>query len=213
MEQLLGGAAQPVSAPMTPEEDVSPEEMAAYIDDRLSAKERASVEARLARSPELRAELVEASRIVAAADASPTRRSSPWKSAGILVAAAAAVIGIVVVPNRNRDSRPSTAPAERRVEAEDGGRVTLWSPADHGIVPVSTANFSWRSEGDASYRITVADSTGATVWTALIPDTTATLPLSVKLLPGNHYYWYVDALRLDGSSNTSGPRSFTVGPE
>ncbi len=213
MEQLLGGAEQLVSALMTPKEDISPEEMAAYIDDRLSGEERASVEARLARSPDLRAELVAATRITAAARASTRRRSSAWKATAMLVAGVAAVIAVVVVPNRNRDPRPSAAPAERRAEAEDGGRVNLLAPMDAAIVPLASANFAWRSEGDASYRITLADATGATVWTTLTTDTTATLPATVLLRPGNHYYWYVDALRIDGSSIASGPRSFTTGPQ
>ena len=210
MEQLFGEAEQPVSALVT-EETISPEEMAAYIDDRLSGEERASVEARLARNPDLRAELIEASRIVAAADASTPRRSSTWKSAGILVAAAAAVIAVIVVPNRNRDSRPSTPPAERRIDSEDGGRVSLLAPVDAGSLPLASAKFAWRTEGDASYRITIADSTGATIWTVVTSDTTATLPSNIRLRQGNHYYWFVDALRIDGSSITSGPRSFTAG--
>jgi anti-sigma factor RsiW len=210
MEQLLRGAEQPVSAVMTPEEDISAEEMAAYIDDRLSSEERASVEARLAQNPDLRAELVAATRIVSAPDSAKSRRAFPWKAAGVLAAAAAAVVLVVVVPSRNRDFRPSPAPAERRAEAEDGGRVNLLGPGDAAIVPVASANFAWHSEGDASYRITIADATGATVWTALTSDTTATLPATIVLRPGNHYYWYVDALRIDGSSIASGPRSFTT---
>ena len=195
---------------MTPKEDISPEEMAAYIDDRLSAEERASVEARLARSRDLRAELVAATRIAAAAEGATPRRSSFWKATGTLAAAAAAVITLLVIPYRNRDPRPTGPPTERRAQAEDGGRVGLVSPVDAGLVPLASANFAWRSEGDASYRITIADSTGATVWTAVTRDTTATLPATTLLRPGNHYYWYVDALRIDGSSITSGPRSFTT---
>src|SRR5436305_15144966 len=103
MEQLLRGADQTQSAAMTPEDDISAEEMAAYIDDRLSSEERASVEARLAQNPDLRAELVATSRIVSAGDAATPRRSFPWKAAGVLTAAAAAVVLVVVVPIRNRD--------------------------------------------------------------------------------------------------------------
>ena len=197
----------------TPEGDISPEEMAAYIDDRLSGEERASVEARLARSPDLRAELVAATRITAAAEDSKARRSSAWRGTGILVAAAAAVFAIIVVPNRNRDFRAGTAPAERRVEAENGGTINLLAPANAGVLPLASARFAWRSEGDASYRITIADSTGSTVWTTLTTDTTATLPSTVLLRPRAQYYWYVDALRIDGSSITSGPRSFTTSPQ
>ncbi len=194
---------------MTPEEDISSGQMAAYIDGRLSGEERASVEARLARSPDLREELVAATRLAAVADASTARRSSFWKPAGVLVAAAAAVIAVMIIPNRTRDLRPHTAPSERRIGAEDAGRVNLLAPSDAGTLPVASADFVWRSEGDASYRITIADSTGATVWTALTTDTTAMIPPTIRLRPGNHYYWYVDALRIDGSSVTSGPRSFT----
>lgn len=210
MEQLLRGADQTLSAVMTPEEDISAEEMAAYIDDRLSSGERASVEARLAQSPDLRAELVAATRIVSAPDAAKSRRPFPWKMASALAAAAAAVVLVVVIPNRNPDSRQSPSPAERRAEAEDGGRVNLLGPRDAAVVPIASARFGWQSEGDASYRITIADATGATIWTTLTSDTTVTVPATITLRPGNHYYWYVDALRIDGSSITSGPRSFTT---
>jgi len=209
MEQLLRGAEQPVSAVMTPEEDISAEEMAAYIDDRLSSDERASVEARLARNPERRAELVEATRIVSQADLAKSRRHFPWKWAGVLAAAAAAVI-LVVLPNRHSDSLQPPSPAERRAAGEDGGRVNLLGPGDAAVVPIASARFAWQSEGDASYRITIADATGATIWTTLTSDTTVVLPASIVLRPGQHYYWYVDAMRIDGSSITSGPRSFTT---
>ena len=198
---------------MSPEDDISPEEMAGYIDGRLSGEERATVEARLARSPDLRAELVEATRISASAEAVRPRRSSAWKATGILLFAAAAVIAVIVVPKGNRNLRRSAAPAERRIEAEDGGRVSLLTPIDAGTLPSASANFIWRSEGDASYRITVADATGGTVWTALTKDTMATVPPTVQLRPGKTYYWYVDALRSDGSSISSGPRSFTSGAQ
>src|SRR5438105_3001947 len=122
MEQLLRGADQTQSAAMTPEEDISAEEMAAYIDDRLASEERASVERRLAQNPDLRAELVAATRIVSAPDSAKSRRFIPWKAAGVFAAAVAAMVLVVVLPNRNRDSRPSPVPAERRAEAEDGGR-------------------------------------------------------------------------------------------
>ena len=40
--------------------------------------------------------------------------------------------------------------------------MSLLGPANAVVVPVASANFAWRSEGDASYRITIADATGAT---------------------------------------------------
>jgi hypothetical protein len=209
MEQPLYEGERAVPGSMTPDEDISSEEMAAYIDGRLSGEARASVEARLAGSPDLRAELVAATRLAAAHDSRP-RRSSFWTPAAVFVAAAAAVIAVIVVPNRNRDLRPHTAPSERRIGAEDAGRVNLLAPADAGTLPVASADFAWRAEGDASYRITIADSTGATIWTALTTDTTAIMPPTIRLHPGNRYYWYVDALRIDGSSVASGPRSFTT---
>ena len=209
MEQNLCDAEQPVSKSMSPEDDISPEEMAGYIDDRLSGEERASVEARLARNPDLRAELVEATRISASAESSRPHRSTAWKATGVLLFAAAAVLAVSVVPKGNRNLRPNAAPPERRIEAEDGGRVSLVTPRDAGTLQPASASFVWRSEGDASYRITIADATGGTVWTALTKDTIATVPPTVQLRPGKTFYWYVDALRSDGSSIASGPRSFT----
>lgn len=211
MEQQLREPQQPASVVTTPEENISPEEMAAYIDGRLSAEERATVEERLARSPELRAELVAATRLVSTHEESRARRPFIWRSATLLVTAAAAVALIAVLP-RYRGFHQAPVPTERRADAEDGGRVRLLTPADAAVVPIASARFSWHPEGDASYRITIADASGATVWTTLTSDTTVTLPSAMSLRPGNHYYWYVDALRADGSSVTSGSQSFTTNP-
>jgi hypothetical protein len=66
--------------------------------------------------------------------------------------------------------------------------------------------------GWATYRVTVTDTTGATRWTTETPDTAVTLPASARLEPGARYYFYVDALRADGWSVQSGPRTFTTAP-
>jgi hypothetical protein len=211
MEQQLHEPEQSASAVITPEESISPEEMAAYIDDRLTPDERASVEERLARSPALRKELVAAARIVSTVEAARERRPISWKPTTMLVTAAAAAILLVAIP-RFMDFRTPPVAAERRAEAEDGGHVQLVTPPDASVVSPTSVAFSWHPQGDASYRITVADGTGATVWTTLTSDTTVTLPPAIVLQPASHYYWYVDASRADGSSVTSGSQSFMTKP-
>lgn len=185
------------------------ETLAAFLDGRLEGEERSRAEAELARNPELRAEMIAAARMVAKLDVATRSRTRFIRPLGV-VAVAAAAIALMIVPAKNRAIHAPPVASERQIQAEDGGRLTLVTPTDVTPVDPGALQFVWRSEGDATYRFTLADSTGHNLFTAETSDTSAKIPPAVRLDDGNRYYWYVDALRADGSSIASGPRSFTV---
>lgn len=186
------------------------EKLAAFLDGRLSEEERAGIEAVLADDPAGRAELIATSRLISEVERPVEIRSRYWKPWIIVAgAAAAATIAIVAVPDA-RNTGDTPVASERVAPGGAGGRVTLLSPSDTSVADESSKTFRWSSSDSATYRITVADETGQTVWTALTVSTQIILPDSVKLIPGRRHFWYVDAVFHDGSSVTSGPRVFTT---
>lgn len=190
------------------EEEIPAETLAAFLDGRLDAEEHARVQERLAADPAARAEMLAAARLVEQASALRPQ-TARWRARASLAAAAAALIAIGVL-SRNERSAPSTTPVatERRSDAEDGGRIALLTPSERQPVEPASVLFSWGAVGNASYRLTVTDSLGGTLWTTTTASPRVRLPASVRLEPSRRYYWYVDALLLDGSSLTSGPRAF-----
>jgi hypothetical protein len=71
--------------------------------------------------------------------------------------------------------------------------------------------FTWRAvEGAGTYRITITDSAGTPVFTATTTDTSIVPPSSQPLAHGGSYLWYVDALRNDGTTWSTGVQSFTT---
>ena len=178
--------------------------LAAYLDKRLPADERAEVEAHLADCAECRAEVVAVGRL----RRSLTRRS-PWVIAAPV--AAAAVLVFVLL------GRPSPPAAGTGPVVRDGGEpapvIAVVAPAAATTVAGESLSFVWRPVPSAmSYRIVLSDSSGGLIWSGASSDTSARPPAAVVLTPGGLYYWYVDALLADGRSVTSGAREFRATP-
>jgi hypothetical protein len=121
------------------------------------------------------------SRQIARVDEGRTRRL--WRIA--LPAAAAAAILVAVVPRWMEDRAhrgPPTPVAERPTPA---------SPI--GVVAAATA-LRWATvPGADRYRVTLFNARGRVLYTAQLSDTTAALPDSVVLGPGQLYLWQVEA--------------------
>jgi hypothetical protein len=80
-------------------------------------------------------------------------------------------------------------------------------PADGSVL--DSTGFAWRAiEGAVAYRLTITDSAGDEVWSQTSSDTSR--PTPPRLQPKKMYFWYVDALRNDGVSATSGVRRFQL---
>jgi hypothetical protein len=141
-------------------------------------------------------------------DVPSVRRGSRWLGAAGVLAAAGVVALVVALPARTSVRSPTT----ERATAPSTSALRVIEPAG---APVRVANGAivWHPvEPRATYRVTVTDTTGATRWTTETPDTSVTLPASARLEPRARYYFYVDALRADGWSVQSGPRTFTTAP-
>lgn len=193
-------------AEVSDDDALTPDEVASFLDGRLSGQELARVEAYLADNPSARHEIIEAARIITTA---PKRELKRSRGAYPLVAlAAAAAIAIVLIQPRDALRGGATVPTERRGIADEPVRIELVSPSDGEDVSESGRPFKWRSVEAATYRLVVSDSSGRTIYQASTSDTSLILPQSLKK-PGT-YYWSVDALATDGASATSGAHEFVV---
>jgi anti-sigma factor RsiW len=180
----------------------------AYVDDTLDDNARVAADRHLAICADCRAELAEVSDLVVGL---PTaRRSRRWSVVGGVVAAAG-LIGVLFL-----SPAPTSGPTAttERTSTPSASTLEIVQPAASGtFVTSQNAAIVWRAvEPQATYRVTVTDTTGATRWTTETLDTVAALPASVRLEAGARYFLYVDAQRADGWSLQSGPRSFTTAP-
>jgi anti-sigma factor RsiW len=182
--------------------------IAAYVDGTLDRDARAEADRHLATCATCRGELAEVADLIV--DLPSARRSRTWRTlAGTL--AAAGVVGLLFASSARAPDR--STPTERTTSAAAATLEIVEPPAAGTAGELRDGRVVWRAvEPLATYRVTVADTTGATRWSAETPDTVVVLPSSVRLQAGARYYLYVDALRADGWSLQSGPRAFTTAP-
>lgn len=201
----MGPLTQGLSA--VSEHHCSTEELAALIDNGLSRADRRAVEAHLAGCTACRAEWVAARALASSSEVVSARSRFPAPAWWLGVAA---VLTLLVIPVARRDGpADSTAPSTLRSAGIDGGSLRAITPREQALASPA-GRLVWSDVGDATYRVVITDSSGASVWTATTRDTTAALPSGVKLARGLRYYWSVDALKADGSSYTTGAVPFSV---
>jgi len=186
---------------LTDRQHLSPEIIAAYLAREASPEERRVVLQHLLVCPDCRLDTDEAREL------GTDRRRQLWAAAAIPVAAAAALL-LVLMPDQ------PTTPAGTAVRgpALEGVRqFAAVTPVNGTAVASDSIVFWWHSEGaGVHYVLTVTDENGDVVWTAPTADTTLAPPRGVGLAPGQHYYWYVDALLEDARSSTTGVQEFSV---
>ena len=185
------------------DEHLTAELIAAYADGALDDGERTAADTHLARCAKCRRELAGVADLIATVPPSERRRTWPFVAAGL----AAAALAFVLVP---RTSAPPASQATERAVAPNASSIEIVAPVGNGLVGrAGSATIVWRRvEPGATYRVTVTDTTGATLWTTETADTSAIVPASARLEPGSRYYLYVDALRSDGWSVRGGPLEF-----
>lgn len=178
---------------------LEPRMVAAYAAGTLDGADRAHIERHLAHCHDCVAEVVAIHRM------RPRRR---WPrqliAAGL---AAAAVLAVWIGAPR----RPPPQPADsiRGPGAPSVPHLDVVRPADGGSL--GDSGFVWHAIKDAvTYRLTITDDAGDEISSQTTADTASTRPASVPLLPARTYFWYVDALKRDGASATSGVRRFHV---
>jgi hypothetical protein len=185
---------------------LSSEELSAYLSNVAGETERENVERHLLSCAECRAELIDGQRALATVPSSK-RVNRTWY--GVAGLAAAAAILVSVWPSREVDR--ALQPVERNTPpASAAGAITIVSPVPGSQMDASSRTFTWRRDDGSSYKVTVTDETGRSIWSLTTQDTTVVLPSSVELAPGSRYFWYVDALRPDARSVTSGINSFST---
>jgi anti-sigma factor RsiW len=198
----------PHAEPVAVQVHLNSEELAAYLDRRLPADERHRVEAHLAQCAECRSEVVEVTRVL---QSRPRERH--WYRRRWMIGAAAAAVLLFGLFGPLSDSGPPRTDTfrapDRLADVNREGSVVALSPAAGTVVSPNAVVFAWRGAGaDVLYRLAVTDAEGKVVWTESTPDTVFNLPRTVALGRGRTYYWYVDALRPDGSSATTGVHRF-----
>lgn len=182
-----------------------PQELAAYLGAGPRANDSTRIREHLAECPECRGEAIEVGRLVRAS----VRPARVRILAPLALAAGIALVTWVGI----RTDSPGTllrSPATATSQPMALESVSPLGPISRAAGPVT---FAWRHAGPAvEYRVTLLDATGAVLWTVLTPDSSAILPVTVSLAPGADYYWYVDALRSDGTSTSSGAQAFRLTP-
>jgi hypothetical protein len=185
---------------------VGPERLAAFLDHQLAPVVRDEVVAHFAECAECRHEMTAMRQLL---EGRSKRRS--WYVVTPLLVAVAATIVFAVAPRVGRvdsESARSIRSAAGITPADQSPTISMLSPADDAVLTGRRATFVWRPVGsDATYSLTLQDSTGAAVWATTAEDTTAVLPDSVRLAPGE-YYWSVAARLPDARSAKTGVRRF-----
>jgi hypothetical protein len=184
------------------------EEVAAYLSGELEESTRSALEAHLVQCRSCRQEMTGARTLL---HRQKTKRRLLW----VPLAVAATVGGVLLYS----PAAPSDAPEQIRGNptagsaAESQLKVAALSPREGDQVAPDGLVFRWASEGAAAqYRVTLRDAGGRPLWNRETTDTSAMLDSSVVLLPESTYFWYVDALRSDGHSLTSGTVRFSTAP-
>ncbi len=188
--------------------------IAAFVDRRLHGEEREALLAHFASCTECRREMTD----VRAAVGMTARQArtggmviARWP---VVVAGLAAVLLLAVRLPRTGPVRAADAPPITRTPASE----PVVDPALLGVVapldeqPLAADRMlAWHAGGgDATYQVTVQDSTGAAVWSASLADTSVGIPDSARLVTGARYFWSVDVRRADGSTSRSGVHRFVA---
>ena len=184
-----------------PDDHLDPAEVIAYARGRITEDVRTRLERHLARCRACVAEVVAVGR-----EQRASRRPIALALGGLIAASLAAIWFAT--------ARPTTpvSPVDERGPADTPAALQVIEPAN-GAIAGDATSFIWRPAPEAiTYRVTVTDSAGAEVWSATTSDTVALAPEQSALDRGRTYFWFVDALRKDGRSVSSGLQHFRTPP-
>lgn len=183
----------------------SAQRLAAFLDARLTADERAEAMAHFAACAECRHELTALRQVLESAPRTSSRR---WIAGA--AALAAALVFAVVLP-RARGTDPEAPGPASGVRALDGSEsIAISGPKDGDRIGLPLT-LTWQSAGtDGSYLLVVTDSAGTEVLRRTGSDTSVTLPANIRLVPGARYFWSVEAKLIDGRSVKTGAHSFRL---
>lgn len=188
------------------------EELAAYLDGNVSPEEIVRIQEHLDECGICREETADVVTVLQRAKRRRARRLA------VPIAAAAAVAGLMLVGPSLQDRGERAGERGRGPDptsrAETLLEIQAISPAPQATVRGDSLGFAWEAvEEGAVYRLTVTDESGELLWFHETPVTSVRLPPEVELRPGQRYFWFVDVLRADGSTGTTGVMTFSVEEE
>jgi putative zinc finger protein len=187
----------------TDDTHLTAEDVAAFLDRRMTAAERAGAEAHLAGCQLCREELRAVHGLLRSR---PGVRPAVFIPAGLAAAAAIAFVAVTLVRGD-----PDAADRVRTAPAAEAARIAVRVPADGDTIAPGRPVLVWSSiAGEPTYRLTLTDASGQPLWTSTTSDTSVALPPQVVLQSRQTYFWYVDALRADGRAASTGVRRFTT---
>lgn len=191
---------------------LSVDEVTAYVDAAVRPEDRPRIEAHLADCDRCRDEVVAVrGTMVAEAESRPGfwRRSSV-RVAGL--AAAAVLAGFLLFgPEMLTTEDGIRTRGQEAADVAGAGLLATVGPEDGARLAPGSVRFAWRSAGTgAVYELTLTNEIGDIVADTATSDTTLVIPAGGALLEGGVFFWFVDALRDDGSSVSSGARQFEV---
>ena len=195
------------SIPVTTEDTqhLTPEDVAAFLDRRLTVAERAGVEAHLADCRLCRDEMTSVRRLLRTGQS-----IRPIVLIPASLAAAAAIAFVALTLGRSTDLAGDRVRSQP-TPAEAAGPIATRLPADGDTISIARPAVVWSSiAGEPTYRFTLTDASGQLLWTSSTTDTSVTLPSQVNLHSRQTYFWYVDALRADGRAASTGVHRFTT---
>ena len=179
----------------------SSEELAAYLSGKLPLARRDQLEDHLAKCSECRREVTFARRILRA-------RRETRRRAWLVPIATAAAIAFVVFSVRRPTARIDDV---RSGGVDTASTIKTISPSSIASVDAANVVFTWNSErGRPLYQLTLTDAVGQALWSLQTTDTSVALPATIKLSPGQAYFWLVDAISADGHSISTRTQRFTT---
>jgi hypothetical protein len=193
---------------MTESSHIRAEDIAAYVDDRVSDNERAALEAHFADCSACCEEIVAVRRLQTA---SGSQRRILWAVGGS--AAVAAVLSLLLIGQPWKEPvSPSVEPSTLQRAVPTTSIVEIVSPGDGSTIRRPDLVFSWRKpDGEpALYHFVITTEAADSVWSSTTQDTMIVLPRDMLLEQGTTYLWYVDALLPDGRPTSTGVHSFRI---
>ena len=184
-------------------------DVAAYLEAVLPERERVALEAHVADCEYCQARLALAGEVVGTAPRT-NRRRLLYPAA--LIAAAAGLAAILLVPSRTAD-QPRQSEFRTPAEGTAGQRVHIIQPSRGGSIRSESPQLIWSGLGtDALYQITISTADGSVLWSEQTSDTTVALPVTVvgRLRSGERYFWRVDGLLPNLQSVTTGDQPFSL---
>lgn len=199
-----------MSADLESTSHLTDEELAAYLDRTLDARLLARFDAHMAECADCRADLVEVRSLLEARNALSVPSQIARGRRAVTWLAAAGILTIAFLPLLRRGAPSGDELPAVRAPSSAPSRIEIVAPPN-GQVPPFGVVFTWRSvEGASTYRLTVTDSAGASLFNTVTPDTSVTAPASIEIRRGGSYLWYVDGLTSDGRTVSSGIHSFST---